>query len=104
MKLALSILAMGAVTYALRLSFLMLPERLQLPAALQGALRYVPVALLTALWAPELLLRNGVLALTLDNARLLAGLVAIGVAWRTRMTLVTIVAGLFFLHFFDWVF
>ena len=104
MKLALSILGMGAVTYALRLSFLMLPERLQLPAAVQGALRYVPVALLTALWAPELLLREGVLAVTLDNARLLAGFVAIGVAWRTRMTLATIVAGLVCLHFFDWVF
>ena len=104
MKLALSILGMGVVTYALRLSFLMLPERLQLPAAVQGALRYVPVALLTALWAPELLLQKGVLAVTLDNARLLAGFVAIGVAWRTRMTLATIVVGLVCLHFFDWVF
>jgi branched-subunit amino acid transport protein len=104
MKLALSILAMGAVTYVLRVSFLLLPERLQLPGVALRALRYVPVALLTALWAPELLLRNGVLALTPDNARLLAGLVAIGVAWRTRMTLATIVAGLVFLHFFDWIF
>jgi branched-subunit amino acid transport protein len=104
MKPVLAILGMGAVTYVLRLSFLMLPERLQLPAAAQAALRYVPVALLTALWAPELLLQKGVLALTPDNARLLAGIVAIGVAWRTRMTLATIVAGLVSLHFFDWVF
>ena len=104
MNLPLAIVAMGMVTFGLRLSFLVLPERLQLPERVHRALRYVPAALLTALWAPELLLQKGVLALTPDNARLLAGVVAIGVAWRTRMTLATIVAGLVSLHFFDWVF
>ena len=44
----------AAVTYALRASFLLLPERITLPPAMRRALRYVPAAVLTAIWAPEL--------------------------------------------------
>jgi len=62
----------------------------------------VPAAVLTAIWAPELALQKEVLSLTLHNDRLLAGLVAIAVAWRFRATFVTIVSGLLALHFFDW--
>jgi branched-subunit amino acid transport protein len=36
------------------------------------------------------------------NERLLAGAVAIAVAWRFRLTFATIVSGLLALHFFDW--
>ena len=39
-----------------------------------------------------------------ENERLLAGMVAIAVAWRYRLTLGTITAGLVALHFFDWLF
>ena len=39
-------------------------------------------------------LRGGGLDLSLGNHRLLAGLAAILVAWRTRNTLVTILAGM----------
>ncbi len=68
------------------------------------SLRYVPAAVLTAIWAPELLLQKGVLSLALSNERLLAGMVAIAIAWRYRVTFGTIVAGLAALHFFDWMF
>jgi branched-subunit amino acid transport protein len=62
----------------------------------------VPAAVLTAIWAPELALQEGVLALSAHNERLLAGAVAIAVAWRFRLTFATIVSGLLALHFFDW--
>jgi len=104
MNLWLVILGMTALTFSQRASFLLLPERVQLPEFLKSALRYVPAAVLTAIWAPELLLQNGVLALALENERLLAGMVAIAVAWRYRLTLGTITAGLVALHFFDWLF
>ncbi|MEK6245487.1 MAG: AzlD domain-containing protein [Pseudomonadota bacterium] len=58
----------------------------------------------TAIWAPELLLQKGVLSLALGNERLLAGIVAIAVAWRYRVTSGTISAGLVALHLFDWMF
>jgi branched-subunit amino acid transport protein len=92
---------MALVTYLLRASFLLLPAGVQTPPLLRRALRYVPPAVLTAIWAPELFLSAQVLDLSPGNERLLAGAVAIAVAWRWRMTSVTIVAGLLALHLFD---
>jgi branched-subunit amino acid transport protein len=99
----LAIAGMGVVTLGLRISFLLLPERVQLPRFLRRALPFVPAGVLTALWAPELLLQKGVLNLSLDNERLLAGIVAIVAAWRWRLTFATIASGLLALHLFDWV-
>ena len=104
MTLWLIILGMTAVTFAGRASFLLLPAHVQLPGLFVRSLRYVPAAVLTAIWAPELLLQKGVLSLALGNERLLAGMVAIAVAWRYRVTFGTIVAGLVALHLFDWMF
>ena len=98
----LTLAGMALVTYLLRASFLLLPESVDTPPLLRRALRYVPAAVLTAIWAPELLLQNQVLYIALENERLLAGLVAIAAAWRWRLTSVTIAAGLAALHFFDW--
>lgn len=102
MSVWLAILGMGLVTFALRASFFLLPEGMRLPALLRRALPFVPAAVLTAVWAPELLLQKGVLFLSLQNERLLAGIVAIAVAWRWRLTFATIASGLLALHLFDW--
>jgi branched-subunit amino acid transport protein len=102
MSLWMTILGMGAVTLALRASFIVLPAHLRLPALLRRVLPFVPPAVLTAVWAPELALQKGVLQLSLANERLAAGLVAVLVAWRWRLTFVTIASGLIALHLFDW--
>lgn len=102
MTLWLTVAGMAIVTYLARSSFLLLPPGVETPPLLKHALRYVPAAVLTAIWAPELALQREVLSLTLHNERLLAGLVAIAVAWRFRATFVTIVSGLLALHLFDW--
>ena len=104
MSLWLIILGMSVATFGQRASFLLLPEHVQLPALLRRALRYVPAAVLTAIWAPELLLQKGVLSLALANERLLAGIIAVAIAWRFRVTFGTIIAGLLALHLFDWMF
>ena len=93
MTLWLTLLGMALVTFALRAAFLVLPPGLELPALFRRALRYVPAAVLTAIWAPEVLVKN---------EQLPAGVVAIAVAWRWRMTFATILAGLAALHFFAW--
>jgi branched-subunit amino acid transport protein len=103
-NLWLAIAGMAVASFGQRASFLLLPARVELPALLRRALRYVPAAVLTAIWAPELLLQKGVLSLALGNERLLAGIVAVAIAWRYRATFGTIVAGLLALHFFDWMF
>jgi branched-subunit amino acid transport protein len=101
MSFWLIVAGMALVTYALRASFLLLPAGIATPPLLRRALRYVPAAVLTAIWAPELLLQNGVLYLSPGNERLLAGAVAIAVAWRWKLTSITIAAGLAALHLFD---
>ena len=91
---ALAILGMGVITYAIRLSLFLLPERVMLPPWLLRALRYVPAAVLSAIILPELLLPSGTLDFSLGNERLLAGVVAAVVAWRTRNVFVIVVVGM----------
>jgi len=91
-----TLLGMALVTFALRASFLLLPPQVETPPFLRRALRYVPAAVLTAIWAPELFLASG-------YEPLAAGVVAIAAAWRWRLTFVTIVAGLAALHLFHWI-
>ena len=93
MTLWATVLGMALVTFALRASFLLLPPGVALPALLRRALHYVPPAVLTAIWAPEVLVAD---------ERLPAAVVAIAVAWRWRMTFATIAAGLLALHLFAW--
>lgn len=100
MSLWLTIVGMGLVTFALRASLLVLPERARLPELLRRSLRYVPAAVLTAIYAPELFLQHGELQVSPHNEKLLAGLLACAVAWRFRLTFVTIAAGLVALHVF----
>lgn len=94
LTMTLTILGMGLVTYAIRLSLFLLPERVILPAWLLRALRYVPAAVLSAIILPELLLPQGTFDLSLGNERLLAGLLAIVIAWRTRNVFLTVAVGL----------
>lgn len=84
----------GLVTFATRLSFIALLGRVETPPLLSRALRYVAPAVLSAIVFQELLLERGRLYLGFGNARLLAGLLAAAVAWRTRSVLFTIAAGM----------
>lgn len=83
----------GAGTYLIRASFLLVARRMpDLPPAVRELLRMIPAAALAALVAPTLLRVDG--ALEPWNPRLLAGLVALVVAWWTRSILATIAVGL----------
>jgi branched-subunit amino acid transport protein len=84
----------GLATYLIRLSFIALIPSEKLPAVLRRGLRFIPPAVLSAIVLPELALRDGRLALSLDNDRLLAGLAAALVAWRLRNSWLTIGAGM----------
>mgnify|MGYP001429841961 CR=1 FL=1 len=94
MSLWLTILGMGLVTYAIRLFPILALARRPLPPRLRQALRFVPAAVLSAIVFPELLRPGGGWALTPGNDRLLAGLLAIGVAWFSKNVLLTIAAGM----------
>ncbi len=94
LTLWLTIVGAGAVTFALRLSFIALLGRMGTPLFLGRALRFVPAAVLTAVVIPLLFYKNGALVVSLGNERLLAGLVAALIAWSTRSVLFTLGGGM----------
>ena len=103
MNIWLVLLLGGLITFGMRFSLIYLFGRFHVPDALRKALHYVPPAVLSAIIFPELFIRNETLNLSLDNYRLMAGLVAVLVAWFTKNILITILAGmlaLFLLQFF----
>ena len=103
MNIWLVLLFGGLITFAIRFSFIYLFGRFHVPDALRKALHYVPPAVLSAIIFPELFIRNETINLSLDNHRLMAGLVATLAAWFTKNILITILAGmiaLFLLEFF----
>lgn len=103
MELWLALIAIGLITYATRLSFILLFGRMDVPAQLHRALRYVPVTVLSAIIFSELLVREGAADLSLGNARLLAGLLAALVAWWTKNVLLTIATGMAAMLLIQWV-
>lgn len=86
-------LVCGVITFVIRYSFIAAEGHFQPPAWFVHLLPFVPVAALTALVAPELLLVDGSIALGIGNARLWAGMVAIVAAVLWRNTVLTIGLG-----------
>ena len=94
MTLLLTFILIGLLTYAIRLSFILFFSKMDIPSLLQRAFRFVPVAVLSAIIVPALFLPKGVLVLSFSNTRLLAGIVAVGVAWKTKNVLITLIVGM----------
>ncbi len=90
----LIIFAMGIVTFGIRLLPIVLLGRIEIPLVVQRALRFVPPAVLSAIIAPELLMPGGQFDVSPGNARLIAGVIATLVAWRTKNVLLTIAVGM----------
>lgn len=94
------IVGMALVTFGVRYPILALAGRAKLPGGVAQALRYVPVAVLSALVAPAVLMPDGALDISLRSAHLIGGVATIIIAWRTRNLLLTIGAGM--LIFLGW--
>jgi branched-subunit amino acid transport protein len=101
MSLWLVILLAGLLTFATRLSFILLLDRIQVPGWFWRGLRFVPAAVLSAIILPELATQNAVLDISLHNPQLFAGALAVLVAWRTKNVLLTISAGMVALFVFQ---
>jgi len=84
----------GLVTFLLRWSFLALVDSLELPATIRHALRFVPVAVFSAIVWPAILIQQDTIVWPTENLRLWAAAAAALVAWRTRSVLYTIVTGM----------
>lgn len=91
---ALAVLGLAVVTLVAR-AFFMIPEReLPMPDWLKRGLKYAPLAALTAVVAPEVLMTQGALVTTLQDARLPAVVCACVYYFWRRGILGTIVVGM----------
>lgn len=94
MNLWLTIIGMGIITYLIRLSPILLLERFDLSDNIKQALRFVPVAVLSAIIFPEMFQPGGQLDISLGNDRLIAGLIAIAAAYFTQNVIWTVGIGM----------
>jgi branched-subunit amino acid transport protein len=99
----LLMIATGLFTFATRFTMFSGLGRASLPSWLVDALNYVPIAVLTAIIVPTVLIdpASSTVAIV-DNPRLYAALAAIAVALWTRQVVLTIVAGLGMLWLLQW--
>jgi len=86
-------IACGLLTFAIRYSFIALEGHYRPPFWFTRWLPFVPIAALTAITAPELVLVAGQFDIGFQNPRFWAGVVAIAVAARWKNTLLTIASG-----------
>lgn len=87
-------LGMAAVTYLPRLLPLVILSRMDLPQWLQRWLSFVPVSVLAALLAKELLINGEGLALPPEHPQLLAAIPTFAAAVWFRSLLGTVVTGI----------
>jgi branched-subunit amino acid transport protein len=85
---------MMVVTFGIRLSVIALLGDTHLPESLNRALRFVPPVALSAIIFPALFMPDGRFDISFGNERLLAGLIAALVAWKSKNTLLSIAAGM----------
>lgn len=94
LKLWVVIVAVGALNYLSRLSFIAFFASREMPPLLARALRFVPAAMLTALVLPMVLAPSTAGALAGWSPRIPAAVVAAVVAYFTHSTLKTLAAGM----------
>jgi branched-subunit amino acid transport protein len=102
MNLWFTMLMAGLLTFLIRYSFIGSAGRISAPPWFKRTLRFVPIAALTALIWPDMLMPTGQLDISLANPRLIAGLIAALVAWRSGNIFLTIGIGMVVLWGLQW--
>ncbi len=97
------IVGLAAIAFLSRAIFVVPGSRMSLPPTIERVLRYAPAAALVAIIVPDLFRLEGVVTLSVDNPRVVAGVVAIAVAARTRNILLTIASGMAALWLASWI-
>ncbi len=82
------------MTLVTRSLFLVLGDRVILPARIRHGLRYAPACALAALILPQLVFVDQALSLSITNPRLDAGLIAIALMLAGRSMLAAMSAGM----------
>ena len=94
MRLLIILLGGGLITFAIRLSFILLLEKITVPDWVQRGLRLVPVAVFSALIFQLVFYATDTIDLNPLNPRLISAILAGLVAWRTRNVILTLLVGM----------
>ena len=93
MSILLVCLGMGAVTYAPRVLPLLLFAGKEMPNWLKEALKFVPVAMLSALVAKDVFFKDDTLFMSLSNPKILAFILVAIVAAKFKSIPISLVVG-----------
>jgi branched-subunit amino acid transport protein len=93
-EIILLIAGMAAVTFITRFAFIVLFRKASFSERLSRWLRFIPIAILSTLIAPTILMPQGSLNLSFHNSYLLAGITSVGVAFKTKNIIATVAAGM----------
>lgn len=85
---------MMVVTYIPRMLPLAVLSRMNISKGMMNWLSYVPVAVLSALLAPELLIKNGQLSIYFSNTYLLAAIPSFLAGYFSKSIFFTVVVGM----------
>jgi branched-subunit amino acid transport protein len=91
---AVLIAGMAFVTILVRYPVLALVGKIPLPDRVYRALRYVPPAVLAAIIVPAVVMPTGTIDISPGNSYLIAGMISVVIAWRSKNLLLTIVLGM----------
>ena len=94
MSIWVILVSAGMLTYAMRLSFILLVGKKEIPKNIKMGLQFVPPAVLTAIILPEVLYQGEIIQLGFNNYRLLAAILASIVAWKTKNAILTVLIGM----------
>jgi branched-subunit amino acid transport protein len=90
----LVIVGLAVVTVLSRSFFLISSKPWQLPHWAQGGLQYAPIAALSAVVVPEIVMSQGLLIGTWQDARLFAAAAGLAIYYAKRSVLLTILVGM----------
>ncbi len=102
-KIFLIIIGMAVVTYIPRMLPLVVLSKVDIPPLITRWLKYVPVAVLSALLFPSILMSNEKIAIGFENKAMLAAIPCILIAYKTKNLFLTVSVGIgvmFLIRFF----
>ncbi len=94
-----TIIPLGIGTLLIRMSFIFFGKHLKLSEKSQKLFSYIPAAVFPAMFAPMTFFYQGSSEALLGKERVLAMLFAIGVSFKTKSLLISILAGLILVYF-----
>ena len=90
--------ALGLGSFLMRYSFIAAYGKFHFPPIIERSMRFIPAAVLFSLIAPQFLTINNHLAISTANPRLIAGIIAGLISWRTKNVALTILGGMISLY------